>query len=66
MGGSDRQATGEPVLLTPQQVAKRWQVSPDHVRRLFAKEGGVLLIGNGDRVYIRIPTEVLERVERRQ
>lgn len=53
-------------MLTPQQVAKRWQVSADYVRRLFAKEPGVLVIGNGDRVHIRIPPDVLERVERRQ
>ncbi|MCU0228203.1 MAG: hypothetical protein MUF01_11240 [Bryobacterales bacterium] len=62
----EQQIAGGPVMLTPQQVAKRWQVSADYVRRLFAKEPGVLVIGNGDRVHIRIPPDVLERVERRQ
>lgn len=66
MGESEPQVNTQPALLTPQQIAARWQVSPDYVRRLFAKEPGVLVIGNGDRVYIRIPPAVLERVERRQ
>lgn len=51
---------------TPKEVAARWKVSTYFVRRIFAKEQGVLVLGRKDRVHLRIPEEVLDRVERRE
>lgn len=49
-----------------------WNLSTDAVRRLFAKEAGVLVLGQGKgkrykRQYktLRIPASVVERVYRR-
>lgn len=56
-------------FLTVQQIAMRWKVSTDKVRRVFARELGVLLLpsegATGKRRYItmRIPRQVLQRVE---
>jgi hypothetical protein len=59
-------------VLTVQQIAARWKLSPDKVRRIFAHEAGVLVFGNesshgNKRSYstMRIPRDVLLRVERR-
>lgn len=59
-------------FFTVKQVAQRWGVSPDFVRRVFAEEPGVLLFSNQltrgkKRRYstMRIPREVLLRVERK-
>jgi hypothetical protein len=54
------------------EIAQRWKVSSDFVRRLFAHEPGVLFfrnrVSNGSRrcyTTIRVPTSVLLRVELR-
>ena len=76
-------ATSQPVLEMPPetasmekhfsvaQVAERWGLSEDSVRRLFEKEPGVLVIEParsrfGRRRYrtLRIPESVVERVHR--
>lgn len=55
---------------TVAEIAVRWKVSLDFVRRLFEREAGVLVFGNspthGKRRYrtLRVPKAVLERVER--
>jgi hypothetical protein len=58
-------------LLTPAQIADRWQVSVDTVVRVFGDEPGVLNLsagsrGRGKRAYrlLRIPETVLRRVEK--
>jgi hypothetical protein len=53
-------------VYSPIELAKKWGVSPDIVRRRFAKEPGVLVICNsrpGKRPYrtLRIPQSVLDR-----
>jgi len=56
---------------TVAEVADRWKLSPDVVRRLFEREPGVLVIGDrGSRskrryLTLRIPGSVMERVHRR-
>jgi hypothetical protein len=56
---------------SPADVAKLWQVSVDLVRRLFAREPGVLIFGEtgSDRkrryTTMRIPESVLKRVHNR-
>jgi hypothetical protein len=54
---------------TPEQLAERWNLSCDTIRRLFDREPGVLVIErpNGKRRYrtLRIPESVAERVHRR-
>jgi hypothetical protein len=57
---------------TPAQIADRWSLSADSVRKLFENEPGVLVLGNvmprrGKRNYttLRIPEHVVERVHRR-
>jgi len=57
---------------SPAEIAKRWSLSVDSVRKLFENEPGVLVLGNvasrrGKRSYttLRIPEHVLERVHRR-
>lgn len=59
-------------FLTIQEIAARWKLSPDKVRKVFAREPGVLLFGNetsrGNRrrySTLRIPREVLLRVEQK-
>ncbi len=53
------------------EIAARWKVSRDFVRRLFEREPGVLVFGNspmhGKRRYrtLRVPKDVLLRVEKR-
>jgi hypothetical protein len=53
------------------EIAARWRVSRDFVRRLFEREPGVLVFGNsptrGKRKYrtLRVPKDVLLRVEKR-
>jgi hypothetical protein len=54
-----------------QEVARKWGLSDDKLRVVFAREPGVLVVGHeggrGKRAYktLRIPKDVLERVERR-
>jgi len=55
-----------------QELAARWNLSSDTVRKLFENEPGVLVIGNGDRkhtrrryITMRIPESVAARVHRR-
>jgi transcriptional regulator GlxA family with amidase domain len=53
-----------------EELAEMWQMSDDFVRRLFLREGGVVVFYNqrpGRRVYrtLRIPASVAERVYRR-
>jgi hypothetical protein len=58
-------------LFTIEEIAERWKMSPDTVRRLFENEPGVLTLDNRDTVYkrryrtLRIPGPVMERVFRR-
>jgi AraC-like DNA-binding protein len=55
---------------TVAEIAERWNLSRDAVRRLFRDEPGVLILGNHfsarKRQYttLRIPESVLERVHR--
>lgn len=58
---------------TVTEIAKMWNLSTDAVRRLFAKEPGVLVLGETEgrahkRRYaiLRIPESVAQRVHRRQ
>jgi hypothetical protein len=50
------------------EVAAMWGLSDDSIRRLFAKEPGVLVIGSEERLHkrkrktLRIPESVLKRV----
>jgi hypothetical protein len=57
---------------SPAEIAERWGLSVDSVRKLFETEPGVLVLGNvaprrGKRSYttLRIPEHVLERVHQR-
>lgn len=57
---------------TVAEIAEKWKLSEDVVRRLFEKEPGVLVLGkdgttNGRRRYttLRIPVSVVERVHKR-
>ena len=55
---------------TVRELASEWNLSPDYVRRVFAREPGVLVFSSqrpGRRVYrvLRIPLAVAERVYRR-
>jgi hypothetical protein len=57
---------------SPREIAERWSLSVDSVRKIFEREPGVLIIGDaaprrGKRNYttIRIPEYVVERVHRR-
>ena len=60
-----------PEFLTVAEIAARWKVSLDFVRRLFERESGVLVFSNtsmvGKRRYrtLRVPKAVVERAERR-
>jgi hypothetical protein len=54
------------------EIAELWGLSVDSVRRIFAREPGVLMIRNDGRrvgkrnyVTLRIPAPVAERVHRR-
>lgn len=54
------------------ELAERWNLSPDTIRRLFGNEPGVLMLGEGGRsrgkrryTTLRIPESVVERVHRR-
>jgi len=46
---------------SPQELGKKWNVSPGFIRKHFKHERGVLKIGG----LWRIPAAVAERVERR-
>lgn len=55
---------------TVADLAQRWKLSPDAVRRLFEEEPSILMLGGnrpGKRRYttLRIPKSVAERVYRR-
>jgi hypothetical protein len=57
---------------SPAEIADRWSLSADAIRKLFENEPGVLIIGStvrrrGKRSYttLRIPESVVERVHRR-
>jgi hypothetical protein len=69
-GNAAEVSNGE--FLTIQQIAVRWNLSQDKVRRVFAQEPGVLVLVNetsrgNTRRYstTRIPPDVLLRVERK-
>lgn len=56
-------------LLTPQEIASRWKVSPKTIQRWFIDEPGVVALGEEDRrdgkrqyVTLRIPESVVQRV----
>jgi hypothetical protein len=74
--GTQNLAVNVPVFTerhySPAEIAERWSLSPDAIRKLFEKEPGVLVIGStvsgrGKRHYttLRIPESVVERVHRR-
>jgi hypothetical protein len=56
---------------SPAEIAERWNLSQDAVRKIFENEPGVLVVGNRQRHHkrryttLRIPQSVLERVHRR-
>jgi len=57
---------------SPAEIAERWNLSSDCVRKIFEREPGVLVVGNpnpsrGKRSYtmLRIPQSVLDRVHKR-
>jgi hypothetical protein len=58
---------------TPEQLAKRWHVSPTTIRRWFKDEPDVLVWGTAEsrpgrkraHLSMRIPAHVVERVRRR-
>ena len=53
--------------LTIEQLAAIWQLSPDFLRDVFAREPGVLRAASapGKRQYLRIPLSVANRVHAR-
>jgi hypothetical protein len=59
-------------FLTVQQIAERWELSPDTITRIFRDEPGVIPLGKENprgkrkRVTLRIPVEVVERVKRKR
>jgi DNA-binding transcriptional regulator YhcF (GntR family) len=66
-----QQISIEEKLYSPEQIAERWSLSPDTVRRLFQDEPGVFKLGaplstRGKRRYVtlRIPESVAARVRR--
>ena len=71
-----KSSIAEEIAITEQfysvaEIAARWKVSRDFVRRLFEREARVLVFGNsparGKRRYrtLRVPKDVLLRVEKR-
>ena len=62
---------GKQEVFTVAQVASLWHLSEDTIRRIFADEPGVLSKGDRNprgkrpRVTLRIPREVMNRVERK-
>lgn len=66
-----KRGVSEEKYLTPVELAKRWALSPDTIRRLFCGEPDVLLLKNSSarskRRYstLRIPESVVERVRRK-
>ena len=56
------EADGIPTAYSPQQVAKAWNISDEFVRLLFESEAGVLRLGKGERLTMRIPKPVMLRV----
>lgn len=72
-GGPQRPASGSAVFerhYSPAEIAERWTLSEDAVRKLFEMEPGVLVLATskpGKRRYrtLRIPETVAQRVHRR-
>ncbi len=60
-GGSG--VSEQPAFWTPQQLADRWQVDASFVRKVFRGVPGVLRLGAGKHLTIRVPAAVLERFE---
>lgn len=62
---------GTLMMLTVAQIASLWQLSRDTIQRIFADEPGVLVLGDRhprgkrQRLTLRIPRAVMERVQRR-
>jgi hypothetical protein len=61
----------DPEFFTVAQVAERWGLSTDTIRRLFMDEPGVIPLGKPTRgkrkrVTLRIPKDVVERVKRKR
>jgi hypothetical protein len=62
-----------PECVTPEELARRWHVSPTTIRRWFRDEPGVIQWGRADsrpgkkraHLSMRIPLAVVERVRRR-
>jgi hypothetical protein len=56
---------------TPEEIAERWRVSGNTVRRTFRNEPGVLLIDRPEQLHkrgyktMRIPASVVDRVHRK-
>jgi hypothetical protein len=63
----------EPESYTPEELARKWGVHANTIRRLFAGEAGLLRWGRMESkpgkkrryVSLRIPAQVAERVRRR-
>lgn len=57
---------------TPEEIADRWKLHPETVKRMFAEEPGVLSAGaeqkpgKRKKVCLRIPESVLQRVHLRR
>src|SRR6476620_4778523 len=66
-------APPEPECVTPEELARRWHVSPTTIRRWFRDEPGVLKWGTAvsrpgkkrAHLSMRIPFSVVERLQRR-
>ncbi len=54
-----------PRVFTPKEIAERWKVSDETVKRIFLLEPGVMRIQRCSIVLLRIPEGVLLRLERR-
>lgn len=67
-GGEDSLQTPLPPFQEPHytvaEIADQWKLSRDTVRKIFAKEAGVLVVGEGYQT-LRIPESVKARVHRR-
>ncbi|MBI4873391.1 MAG: hypothetical protein HY822_02020 [Acidobacteria bacterium] len=67
-GGARSVPNAFDAIYTPTELAERWKLSEQSIRRLFQDEAGVLKIGGGGargkRAYVtlRIPRAVVERV----
>jgi hypothetical protein len=64
---ADQDIGASPLLrfYTPKEIAERWKVSDETVRRIFLREPGVVQIRRRTNILLRVPENVLLRLERR-